>query len=691
MNHFKNLHNPILQKSRFDFTVEDFLENFDASRAGQNRNAEKLLNGLITIEEITCALKKLKSGKSPGPDGIPNEFFRNSKASLIPMLLFVFNAIFDAGVFPKEWGKGIIVPLHKKGSFQDPNNFRGITLLDSIGKIFTFILNQRLTKWADMMDKITECQAGFRRGYSTIDNIFVLHVMVQKYLCKSKGRFYCVFIDFSKAFDSVNHNLLLYRLCLEGIGGKMFNILKSMYQEVKSCVKAKQGRTDYFQCTVGVRQGCMLSPFLFSLFINELNVMLENSGNKGIQITQELYDLFSLLYADDVIIFSDTPVGLQRLIRVLESFCTKWKLSVNLNKSQVIVFRRGGILKKGEQWFFNGQKMKIVSYYKYLGLMISSRNVWGKAVSTLADQARKAMSSIFRMIRNTCTLPFKEYFKLFDTMILPVLTYGAEIWGYRMYNVAERVQLKYCKAFMGVKSSTADVCVLGDCGRFPIFIYTYKKVLCYWYKLLKMPRNRVAKHAYELAIILDRNNKESWATHVKNLLCEHGFGEVWYWQGPGDFDIFLFHFMTRAVDIFKQNWYSETCSKNKLRQYCNFKLLFQTEDYLLSNMHHRFKRAIARLRNSGLALEVEEGRMHGIDLEERTCKICNSLEIEDEFHFICVCPLYDNLRQKYLPRWSFSQPTLEKFYLLMSSSNTSDIFKLASFVYKAEKLRKECL
>ena len=189
----------------------------------------------------------------------------------------------------------------------------------------------------------------------------------------------------------------------------MLRIVKSMYAEVKSCVRSKQGMTDYFQCSVGVRQGCMLSPFLFSLFINELNEMLAKAGHIGIQITQEMYDLFSLLYADDVTIFSDTPVGLQRLLNLLESFCQKWKMSVNMAKSQIIVFRRGGVIKKSEKWFYKGKEMTIVSYYKYLGLMLSSRNVWAKATTTLADQARKSMGGIFRMVRNIGPLPYTEY------------------------------------------------------------------------------------------------------------------------------------------------------------------------------------------------------------------------------------------------------------------------------------------
>ena len=276
-------------------------------------------------------------------------------------------------------------------------------------------------------------------------------------------------------------------------------------------------------------------------------------------------------------------------------------------------------------------------------------------------------------------------------MILPVLTYGAEIWGYQRYQVAERVQLKYCKVFMGVKSSTPDACILGDCGRYPIFIHTFKKALLYWFKLLKMPTNRVAKHAYELAVTLDKNGKESWATHKKFLLYEHGFGDVWFWQGPGDFDLFLNNFMTRASDIFKQNWFSDICCKSKLRLYCNFKTSFQTEDYLKMDIGFKLKSAFASLRTGGVGLAVEEGRAQGLEFEDRICKVCGSTEIEDEYHFVCICPLYQNLRSTYLPRWAYIFPTPEKYYSLMASNNNQDILKLVLFVYKATHLRKECM
>ncbi|XP_077996531.1 uncharacterized protein LOC144449832 [Glandiceps talaboti] len=229
-----------------------------------------ILNCPITDEEILASISSLKNGKSAGPDNILGEFFKSSPQVLLPYLKALFNRIMDTGIFPTEWAKAVIVPIHKKGATNVPDNYRGISLLSIFSKIFIGILNRRLTFWADAFTKIDEAQAGFRRGYSTVDNIFILQSIIQKYLTLNKGKFYCVFVDFSKAFDTVERQRLWYILLKGGVKGKMFRILHSMYCGVKSCVRTDKGKTEYFECPIGVRQGCMLSPFLFSFFINEL-------------------------------------------------------------------------------------------------------------------------------------------------------------------------------------------------------------------------------------------------------------------------------------------------------------------------------------------------------------------------------------------------------------------------------------
>ena len=149
------------------------------------------------------------------------------------------------------------------------NNYRSISLLDTFDKIYTSILNRRLTFYVNIYGKTAESQSGFREGYCTIDNAFILMSIIQKHLCKKKGRIYVCFVDFQKAFDSELREKLWQVLKTVGIKGNLFKVVKDMYKCVKACVRVKNECTDYFECSVGLKQGCLLSPLIFSIFINE--------------------------------------------------------------------------------------------------------------------------------------------------------------------------------------------------------------------------------------------------------------------------------------------------------------------------------------------------------------------------------------------------------------------------------------
>ena len=191
------------------------------------------------------------------------------------------------------------MPLHTNGDINNPNNYRGISLLTTMSKIFTGILHKRLLAWAES-NHMYKAQAGFRQRRSTVDHIFTLYAFVNKYLCRRGGRFYCLFIDFSKAFDRINHTLLFYELCKNGVHGKFFNILKSMYSKLTACVNTNNGLTDSFICRIGTRQGCLLSPLLFILFLNSYIQLCNASNAQGIFINENCVNNCRLLYADDI-------------------------------------------------------------------------------------------------------------------------------------------------------------------------------------------------------------------------------------------------------------------------------------------------------------------------------------------------------------------------------------------------------
>ena len=160
----------------------------------------------------------------------------------------------------------------QKGDINNPNNYRAISLVNTISKIFTKILSKRLTSWCEINSVIDESQAGFRRGYSTIDNIFSLSAVIQKYLTKRRGRIYVFYIDYLKAFDNCVHSKLWESLVRKGINpnSKLLRVFKSMYSQLKSCVRVGNGLTDFFNCQKGTKQGCVSSTIIFSIYINDL-------------------------------------------------------------------------------------------------------------------------------------------------------------------------------------------------------------------------------------------------------------------------------------------------------------------------------------------------------------------------------------------------------------------------------------
>ena len=444
----------------------------------------QIFNVEITDEEILKAVKSLKLGKSAGLDGVMPEMFVYGIEYILPMITRFFNRLFKTGDFPDSWGKFIIVPLHKKGSLDSPDNYRGIALQSIFSKLYMSVLNRRVTFYANMYDLISECQAGFREGYSTLDNAFILNAFVDKYLSKKGNKLYVAFVDFKKAFDSIHREKLWQVLRNAGIAGNLYRAIQSIYNSVLSCVRANGSFTSFFECPIGLKQGCLLSPILFSIFIEKLVKKMWESGIRGLQLFPEIIEILLLLFADDVILLSDTIIGLQRQLSILEYFCDDYHVEVNTVKTKVLVFRNGGNLARREKWTYKGTSLEVVNGFHYVGLLLTTQMSLNGMVSDIALKGKKAMVSIFSTLSAYGNLSKTVFFKLFDVKIAPILFYGAELWGTKMYDSLERVHRYACKRFLNVSNKVCNSFVLGDCGRFPLHIQTQKRVLKYWLKLL---------------------------------------------------------------------------------------------------------------------------------------------------------------------------------------------------------------
>ena len=209
--------------------------------------------------------------------------------------------MFETGYFPESWAEGYIVPIFKKGDKEEASNYRGITLWSTVGKLFTRILNGRLNDWAEEYNVYVEAQAGFRKSMGTVDNIFILNSLITSTL-NNNEQLYCAFIDFTKAFDFVVRDILWFKLLKIGVRGNMLDIIKSMYSNVKTRVRHNGCLGEPFTSNIGVRQGECLSPFLFSMYVNDLEAELATKGLPGIDIGT--FNIYLVMYADDIILLA---------------------------------------------------------------------------------------------------------------------------------------------------------------------------------------------------------------------------------------------------------------------------------------------------------------------------------------------------------------------------------------------------
>ena len=202
---------------------------------------------------------------------------------------------------------------------------------------------------------------------------------------------------------------------------------------------------------------------MFSIFLNDIEMQLAQDDNECITIEQ--LSIYLLLFADDAVIFSETPSGLQKSLDNTECYCKRWNLTVNVEKTKIVVFRKGEMIAQNERWTYDNQEIEIVNSFNYLGVVFSSGGSMMQATKTLADKALKSMYALLETIRET-KVPINVMFHLFDSLVGSILHYGCEIWGFSNAECIERVHRKFCKWILNVKMSTNSNALYNKLGRY---------------------------------------------------------------------------------------------------------------------------------------------------------------------------------------------------------------------------------
>ena len=326
--------NELFFNKEFYRHVKHFLQGYDNGELNSSCDNDlelEILNSNFTVEEVEAAIDCLKNNKSAGCDCIQAEFVKYCKTLISEDLTAVFDYIIESRDFPEVSAEGLRSGIYKAGPRKLVGNYRGITVLSIFAKLFAILVYNRLTYLNEAFDKVDEFNGGFLRGSRTADNMFILNGLIQRQLAIGKPLYVC-FADFSKAFDLVNRYILFYKLIKSGWSGRVIDTVRNFYSKTYFQVKHKGLVSPPISNYIGVNQAGNASGLMFRKYLADLSESLSNAMGVGIGDVV----IAHLLWADDLILFSDSGKGLQTQLDGLFKFCSDNMMLVNEMKTNVM-------------------------------------------------------------------------------------------------------------------------------------------------------------------------------------------------------------------------------------------------------------------------------------------------------------------------------------------------------------------
>ena len=676
----------VSHKSLFDHFKQILNAERNVELPSDSREKGKL-DQHFTLDELKKACRVLKNGKATGIDNLSNEMIHCFTEIYPEYTINLFNEVLDSNVIVEDWTIGMITPIHKKGSKSDPNNYRGISLLSCLGKLFTTLLYNRLLEFALTNKILSPNQLGFLPGNRTSDALLMIHNIIQKRCHINSQWMYSTFIDFSKAFDTIPRDTLLNKLLKYDIKGNFFNVIKNIYTKDKVCVKMNNQVTDSFDVNLGVKQGCILSPLLFNLFLADLPALLDDNLRSS---NPTATHPSCLIWADDIVLLSETEKGLQTMLKTMEQYCNDNELTLNTDKTKCMILNKTGRTIR-KNFTFNSEHLETVRSFKYLGFVITPSGEIKTGLSDLRDRAMKAFFSLKRCMGELFNTHIDITLHLFDTLIKPILLYASDFWGGLkppQDNPVEKFHNMACRHILGVQTQTTTAGVLLELGRIPIQTFAIKGAVKNWERI------RLGNANIYLQKCLEDATRENlpWIENIKNILENNGmacfFQNTYEVKHP-----FVYKkLFEKLSDIFHQETFSTIADpKSKLRTYALLKKDRGLEQYLCQIPNFAIRRTLSKFRLSNHVLNIETGRHRGESEDQRFCPFCPGA-IETEIHFLVQCEAYQTQRQQLLsivtPAYFFYTP-LEKFQYLLSEEVVTHTAKFVYSSFEARKTRLE--
>ena len=323
-------------------------------------------------EDIDLAVKAIKTGKAGGTDGIVGEFVKYGGATLRQALVGLFGKILEDGEVPQDWNRSRITLVHKGGgkSREDIGNYRPIAVMNILAKMFGWVINRKLTTWMEESKVLGEEQSGFRKNRGGLENVLVMKEIIEQ-STKLGKELYLVFLDIEKAYDRVDRRRLLALLGHIGVDMKVVRVISRMYEDNEVQFTLGDVSTGWLGNNTGVRQGCVMSPTLFNIYIEELIARIRVSG-KGVKVGERR--LGCLAYADDLVLMADSKGDMEELLQVASRYGREWDVRFSDRKCKAMEFNS----QEEGQWVLGNSILEVVDRYTYLGLEVSKEGIGGE-------------------------------------------------------------------------------------------------------------------------------------------------------------------------------------------------------------------------------------------------------------------------------------------------------------------------
>ena len=379
---------------------------------------------LIPVDEIEVKsiIMSLNINKSNGPQSIPNEILKSISEIISAPLTNICNQIFTSGIYPDKLKLAKVIPIYKKDSKSIAANYRPISLLSNINKIFEKLIHKRVYSFLEQNKCIYNMQFGFRKKHSTNDALMSITEKI-KSAVKNKDIAVGVFVDLQKAFDTVNHNILLKKLEHYGIRGLANELLKSYLSNREQYVSIDGFESCTLKIEHGVPQGSVLGPLLFLIYINDLHKCIKNSD------TFHFADDTNLLH---ILKKHNGRYKVRKFnvdLKALMHWLLANKISLNATKTEIIYFRDRSIQKPELQIKLNGVKLEPANQIKYLGLLFDEHITWGPYINNLTSKLKRA-NNLLAISRHY--VPRHFILQMYYAQFYSHLTYGCQLWGEKL-------------------------------------------------------------------------------------------------------------------------------------------------------------------------------------------------------------------------------------------------------------------